>query len=71
MAFNKRNYLLRIIDIQNVTLEYKKKGVKQKWIFENLIEPNYHISLSTYNSYLSVNAKRMIKELNDKKQTVI
>lgn len=61
MAYNRRNYLVRIIDIQNITLEHQKRGATRRWIFINVIKPNYYISESTYRKYLGINAKRLIK----------
>lgn len=62
MAYNRKNLLSKIIEIQQTTLEHKKKGSTQKWIYENVIEQKYCICQATYNNYLATNAK---KELND------
>lgn len=67
MAYCRRNYLLRIIDIQNITLEHQNRGATKRWIFANIVKPNYYISEATYRKYLGINAKRLIKLL--KKQT--
>lgn len=64
MAYNKRNLLLKIVEIQNITLEHTKRGVTQKWVFKNLIEPNYFISIRTYNEYIGRNAKKELSDLN-------
>jgi hypothetical protein len=61
MAYNRHNYLLRIIDIQNITLEHQKRGATRRWIFRNVVKPNYYISEATYRKYLGINAKRLIK----------
>lgn len=63
MAYNKRNLLHRMIAVQELTLEMKKKGVTQTWIFNNVIRDRYNISEKTYNNYLSTNAKKELKEL--------
>lgn len=63
MAYCKRNYLLRIIEIQNITLEHQNKGATKRWIFSNIIKQKYYISEATYRKYLGVNAKRLIKHL--------
>lgn len=68
MPYSNENLLRRIVDIQNITLEHKKRGATQKWIYENLIVPHYHISRSTYYNYLSSAAKKLLKELEIKKQ---
>jgi len=63
MAPCKINLLKRMIDVQNITLEYKHKGSTQVWIYKNIIEKHYHISLSTFNKYLATNAKKELNEL--------
>jgi len=63
MSYNRRNQFDRIIAIQEITIEHTNKGVSQEFIYENLIRPVYYISKRTYYNYLSINAKRGIKEL--------
>jgi len=64
MAYNRRNILQRIIDIQNLTLEHTHKGVTQEYVYNNIIYPLYKISRSTYYSYLGTPAKRELKDMN-------
>lgn len=64
MAYNPRNLLLKINEIQDIVIREKKRGATQKWIFENLIEDVYKISWPTFNNYLARNAKRELKELD-------
>lgn len=61
MAYNSKNLLRKIIEIQNIYMEHKAKGVTGKFIFENLIKPNYHIGMTTFKNYLGRNAKRELK----------
>jgi len=63
MAYTRVNLLERIVEIQNLTLEHKKTGASQKWIFDNFIQKQYRISRSTYNSYLAINAKAQLKKI--------
>jgi len=63
MAYNRKNLLLKIIDIQEITLKLKEKGTTQQWIYDNVIREKYHISLGCFNNYLAVNAKKELKEL--------
>jgi hypothetical protein len=44
MAYNRRNYLVRIIDIQNITLEHQKRGATRRWIFKNVIKTLFEIN---------------------------
>ena len=63
MAYTRKNLLRRMIDIQNITLEYKRIGVSQKRIFQDHIETQYRISRATYYEYLGTNAKLQLKQL--------
>lgn len=68
VAYNRRNLLKKIIEIQNITLEFKKMGVTQKRIFTDHIEKRYHISRSTYYDYLSTSAKLQLKKIEKQEQ---
>lgn len=64
MAYNSKNKLIKIIEIQNIVLQEKKRGyMNQKEIFYKLIEPTYHISIRTFNSYLGINAKKELADI--------
>lgn len=65
MAYNRRNLLERIVEIQDIVLREKKKGFTQQHTHETLIEPQYRISLATFNKYLGINAKKELKQLQD------
>lgn len=58
MAYNRVNYLKRIIEIQDITIDYQKTGATQLWIYEHIIKDRYLISFSTYNNYLCVPSPR-------------
>lgn len=63
MAYNRINILTKIIDIQQVVLEHKKRGVSQEWVYINLIYPTYRISRTTFYNYLGCNAKAHLKKV--------
>lgn len=73
MAYNKRNYYTRIIEIQDLVLECKRKDPDRfyKEIYWQEVFPKYRISYRTFSSYLGINAKRELKLLEEKqnKQT--
>lgn len=58
MAYNRRYYLQRVCKIQDITLQHTRRGVTQKWVYDNLIKEKFFISFSTYCAYLGLNAKR-------------
>jgi hypothetical protein len=68
MAYNQKNRLKRIIDIQNLTLSEKEKGYSQEFIYQTIIKPQYLISRATFYSYLGTNAKRQLKQLTNEKK---
>lgn len=68
MAYNKRNLLLKIIEIQGVVLENQRKGITQRWVYKHLIKDRYFISEDTFNKYLARNAKRELDELDRKEE---
>lgn len=63
MSYNNEYLLEKIIAIQNITLDEKKKGKTQLYIYNNIIRPSFFISYSCYNKYLARNARRELKEL--------
>lgn len=65
MAYNKRYFLKRIIEIQDIVMREKNRGSYQVWIYENLIKDQFHISYSTFNNYLGTNARRELARLEE------
>lgn len=63
MAFHRKNYLEKIIEIQAIALKYSKEGLFYKEIYHRYIEKQYHISKRTFDTYLGINAKKELKEL--------
>jgi hypothetical protein len=66
MSGNKRYFLERVIMIQSIVKEQKRHGKTQKWVFDNIIRINHPMSRSTFNNYMCINAKRELKELDEK-----
>lgn len=64
MAYNKKNLLKKIIEIQTIVLTEKKRGASQVWIYRTLVASQYHISESTFNNYLAINARRELEKLS-------
>ena len=65
MAYNKKNYYRRIIEIQELTKEYQELGLTNTKIYEKYIKDQYFICKRTYDEYLGVPAKRNLKRLID------
>lgn len=74
MAYNRRNILLRIIDIQNIYKENSKNWedgpgfLSDRHIYNTLIYPKYKISKACFYEYLRTPAEKQLKELEAKKK---
>lgn len=71
MAYNRKNILQRMIDIQDLYRLHSQRhqgGCTDKWIFENLVAPSYRISRATFYEYLGTNAKKELKDILEAEQ---
>jgi hypothetical protein len=59
----RKNTLLKIIKIQDITLENTRKGITQEFVYHNLIKDEFFLSKRTYYRYLSTPAKKLLKQL--------
>jgi hypothetical protein len=65
------NFLRRVIWVQDIVIQYRKKGVSDKWVYYNVIEntPPF-ISYETFRKYMCINAKAELKELKNEYNTI-
>lgn len=68
MAYNQQNKYLKIIEIQDLTLALQKQGLTNVKIFELHVHERYHISKKTFDNYLGINAKKLLREYDTQKQ---
>ncbi len=68
MAYNRENYLKNVLKIQTIVLQHRKQELFFNEIFYKHIEKQFNISKRTYDSYLGINARKELKELQEKKQ---
>ncbi len=54
--------LKKIIEIQNIVLEEKENGRSQQWVYDNIIAKRFFIAKSTFDKYMTINAKRILRE---------
>lgn len=64
MAYNQRNKLERICEIQRITLDHTRRGVTQKWVYDNVVRPRFLISIATFYNYLGIPARKQLNQLN-------
>ena len=69
MAYNPENLLRKIVEAQNYFLELqeRRKGVPSICIYEEHIKPRYHISYSTFNRRMGINAKAKLAKIEEGK----
>lgn len=66
MAYNKKNHFLRVLEVQETFLLYKKEGVTTRHVYHTFIWPKYKISMSTFYNYMGINARKEVnKQQND------
>jgi len=63
MAYQPKYFLKRVIQVQDSYRKHEKNGAPDTWIYKNVIEPQYHISMSTFRKYLTISARRQLREL--------
>ena len=64
MSYNRKNYLLKVSEIQAIVMEHTKRGITQEWVYRTIIFPTYRISRGTFYNYLGCNAKAELKKMN-------
>ena len=67
MAYNNRNVLVKMARVQDIVLDYKRKGVTQLFVYEHYIRDTSCISYSTFNRWLAYPAKQELKNGKRKK----
>lgn len=64
MAYNRRNKLLQMQSVIAVYTQYKQPGVSTTYVYNNYINPLFHISMATLYNYLSTPVNKELKEIN-------
>ena len=72
MAYNRKNLLKTVLEIQQIYMKLRDDGHSGTWIFENIIHPNYRISRRTLSNYLGINAKGELRgRISDREMKAI
>jgi hypothetical protein len=66
MAYNRKNFLRKVLKIQEIVLHHSKQGLFLKEIYHLHVEHQFNICKRTYDSYLGINARKELKELIEK-----
>lgn len=68
MAYNNRNFLLRVQDVVEAYLDAKNEDISVTRVYNQVIKPSFRISRSTLYNYLNIPYKRLLKELEQKER---
>ena len=63
MAYNRKNFLTKVLKVQEIALYHNKQGLFFKEIYYLYIEKQFHFSKRTFDTYLGINARKELKEL--------
>lgn len=66
MAYNRKNLLNEIEEVQDIYSKHIREGVTAKYVFNNYIKGIYHISERTFFNYLNINVKKERREIEEK-----
>lgn len=65
-GYNRRNFLLRVKDIQDIYTNYHTHGCTDKYIYQTHVYPTYKIGRTTFYNYLAIPAVKELKELEER-----
>ena len=68
MAYNRENFLKKVLKVQEIALHHSKQGLFFKEIYYLHIENQFDICKRTFDSYLGINARKQLKEIQEKSQ---
>lgn len=68
MSYTRKNFLKRVLKIQEIALHHRKQGLFFKEIYHLHIENQFDICKRTFDSYLGINARKQMRELHEKSQ---
>lgn len=60
-GYNRYNFLLKVKAVNEIYLEYSKKGVSSGYIYKTYIQHQFFISRATFYAYLQIPYKKEIE----------
>ncbi|MGQ1889146.1 hypothetical protein ACT29H_01760 [Thermophagus sp. OGC60D27] len=63
MAYTRKNFLKKVLRVQEVYLRFKEQGITNEEIYKRYIAPHFFISRSTFYEYLAIPATKELKEI--------
>lgn len=69
MAYKKRNYYEKVLEVQQITIRHQKLGKTNTYIFNTYIKNKYFISKRTFDEYLGIPAEFELKKIEEHENT--
>ena len=66
MAYNRRNLLLRVKEVNEIYVREHSRGVTNEDIYRNYIRDRFHISRTAFYQYLTIPYARQLRELEER-----
>ena len=66
MAYNRRNFLLRVKEVNEIYKRESKKGLFTEYIYTHFVQEQYHISRATFYNFLTIPYERELKKAEEK-----
>lgn len=54
MAYTRKNFLLRVKEVNEIYLEQSHRGLRNEYIYAHFIRNRFHISRTTFYQYLTI-----------------
>ena len=68
MAYNRKNFLLRVKEVCEIYNRETAKGKFNEYIYSTYIAGQYHISRATFYDYLTIPYERELKKIEEKER---
>lgn len=63
MAFSRKNFLLRVKEVNELYKEKQRIGLSTEFIHRTFIAPQFHISRSTLYEWLTIPYEKQLREI--------
>lgn len=68
MSYTRKNFLKRVLKVQEIALHHRKQGLFFKEIYHLHVEHQFNICKRTFDSYMGINARKQLREIQENKQ---
>lgn len=66
MAYSRKNFLLRVKDVNEIYIEQSRQGLCNEYIYVRFIRNRFHISRTTFYQYLTIPYAAELKKIEQR-----